>query len=42
MREYTVPASFTIGEHDNVVSSVYDHERTDPGYVIVQRQVDGR
>ncbi|MCV7347117.1 AMP-dependent synthetase/ligase [Mycolicibacterium rhodesiae] len=41
MREYTVPASFTIGEHDNVVSSVYDHERTDPSYVIVQRLVDG-
>ncbi len=41
MREYNVPASFTVGEHDNVVSSVYDHERTDPGYVIVQRQVDG-
>ncbi|AKK28382.1 long-chain fatty acid--CoA ligase [Mycobacterium sp. EPa45] len=41
MREYSVPASFAIGEHDNVVSSVYDHERTDPGYVIVQRLVDG-
>ncbi|BBY67627.1 long-chain-fatty-acid--CoA ligase [Mycolicibacterium helvum] len=41
MREYSVPASFTIGEHDNVASSVYDHERTDPDYVIVQRLVDG-
>jgi long-chain acyl-CoA synthetase len=41
MREYSVPASFTIGEHDNVVSSVYDHERTDPSYVILQRLVDG-
>ncbi len=41
MREYSVPASFTIGEHDNVVSSVYDHERTDPNYVIIQRQVHG-
>ncbi|WP_319433348.1 long-chain fatty acid--CoA ligase [Mycobacterium sp. RTGN5] len=41
MREYSVPASFTIGEHDNVVSSVYDHERTDPDYVILQRLVDG-
>ena len=41
MREYSVPASFTIGEHDNIVSSVYDHERTDPNYVIIQRQVDG-
>ncbi|OYN74515.1 AMP-dependent synthetase/ligase [Mycolicibacterium sphagni] len=41
MREYSVPASFTIGEHDNVVSSVYSHERTDPRYVILQRLVDG-
>ena len=41
MREYSVPASFTIAEHDNVVSSVYDHERTDPNYVIIQRQVHG-
>jgi long-chain acyl-CoA synthetase len=41
MREYSVPASFTIGEHDNVVNSVYDHERTDPDYVILQRLVDG-
>ncbi|WP_059018538.1 long-chain fatty acid--CoA ligase [Mycobacterium sp. M26] len=41
MREYSVPAPFTISEHDNVVSSVYDHERNDPDYVILQRQVDG-
>jgi len=41
MREYSVPASFTIGEHDNVASSVYEHERTDPNYVIAQRLVDG-
>jgi long-chain acyl-CoA synthetase len=41
MREYSVPAAFTIGEHDNVVSSVYDHERTDPTYPILQRLVDG-
>lgn len=41
MREYSVPAPFTISEHDNVVSSVYDHERDDPDYVILQRQVDG-
>lgn len=41
MREYSVPASFTIGEHDNIVSSVYDHERDDPDYVILQRLVDG-
>ena len=41
MPEYSVPASFTIGEHDNVGSSVYSHERTDPDYVILQRLVDG-
>jgi long-chain acyl-CoA synthetase len=41
VREYSVPAPFTIGEHDNVVSSVYEHERDDPDYVIVQRLVDG-
>jgi long-chain acyl-CoA synthetase len=41
MREYSVPASFTIGEHDNVASPVYEHERTDPNYVILQRLVDG-
>ncbi|MCX2933320.1 long-chain fatty acid--CoA ligase [Mycobacterium sp. CVI_P3] len=41
MREYSVPASFTIGEHDNVVSSVYSHERSDPSYVIAQRLIDG-
>ncbi|MGD9620943.1 MAG: long-chain fatty acid--CoA ligase [Mycolicibacterium sp.] len=41
MREFSVPASFTIGEHDNVVSSVYSHERDDPDHVIFQRLVDG-
>jgi long-chain acyl-CoA synthetase len=41
VREYSVPAPFTIGEYDNVVSSVYDHERDDPNYVILQRLVDG-
>jgi long-chain acyl-CoA synthetase len=41
VREYSVPAPFTIGEYDNVVSSVYDHERDDPDYVILQRLVDG-
>ncbi|MBB3603482.1 long-chain acyl-CoA synthetase [Mycolicibacterium sp. BK556] len=41
MREFSVPASFTIGEHDNVASSVYEHERTDPNHVIAQRLVDG-
>ncbi len=41
MREFSVPASFTVGEHDNVVSSVYSHERDDPDHVIFQRLVDG-
>lgn len=41
MREFSVPASFTIGENDSIVSSVYDHERDDPDYVILQRLVDG-
>ena len=41
MREISVPASFEVGEHDNIVSSVYSHEREDPGHVIFQRLVDG-
>ncbi|HYB83571.1 MAG TPA: long-chain fatty acid--CoA ligase, partial [Mycobacterium sp.] len=35
------PASFTVGEHDNIVSSVYSHEREDPDHVIFQRLVNG-
>lgn len=41
MREFNVPASFTVGENDNVVSSVFAHERDDPDHVIFQRLVDG-
>ena len=41
MREFSVPASFTVGEHDNIVSSVFAHERDDPDHVIIQRLVDG-
>ena len=41
MREFSVPASFEVGEHDNIVSSVYAHERDDPDHVIFQRLVDG-
>ena len=41
MREYSVPAAFTVGEHDNIVSSVFSHERDDPDHVIFQRLVDG-
>lgn len=41
MREFSVPASFTVDEHDNVVSSVYSHERDDPNHVIFRRLVNG-
>ncbi|MCH9667016.1 MAG: long-chain fatty acid--CoA ligase [Actinomycetia bacterium] len=41
MREFSVPTSFTVGEHDNIVSSVYSHEREDPGHVIFRRLVNG-
>ena len=41
MREYSVPATFTVGEDDNVVSSVFSNERDDPDHVIFQRLVDG-
>ncbi|MDX1873495.1 long-chain fatty acid--CoA ligase [Mycolicibacterium sp. 120266] len=42
MREYSVAATFQIGESDTVVDAVYAHEAQDPGHVIFQRQVDGR
>jgi len=41
VREYTVPANFTIDEHDNVASVVYAHERDDPDHAIFQRLVNG-
>jgi long-chain acyl-CoA synthetase len=41
VRDFSVPATFTVGEHDNVVSSVFSHERDDPDHVIFQRLVDG-
>ncbi|WP_102142669.1 AMP-dependent synthetase/ligase [Mycobacterium hubeiense] len=41
MREFSVPASFTVGEHDNIVSTVFDHEREDPDHVIFRRLVEG-
>ena len=41
MREITVPAPFTVGEHDNVVAAVFEYERNDPDTVIFQRLVDG-
>ncbi len=42
MREFSVPATFTVGEHDSIVSSVYSHERDNPNHPIFQRLVDGR
>jgi long-chain acyl-CoA synthetase len=41
VREFSVPASFTVDDHDNVVGSVFSHERDDPDHVIIQRLVDG-
>jgi long-chain acyl-CoA synthetase len=41
VREFSVPASFTVGEHDTVVSSVFSHEADDPDHVIIQRLLDG-
>jgi long-chain acyl-CoA synthetase len=41
VRELTVPAGFTVGENDNIVSTVFEHERDDPDAVIYQRLVDG-
>src|SRR6476660_4261550 len=41
VRAFSVPASFTVGEHDNIVSSVFSNERDDPDHVIFQRLVDG-
>ncbi|MDP9167834.1 MAG: AMP-binding protein, partial [Actinomycetota bacterium] len=41
MREFSVPASFTVGEHDTVVSSVFAHAADDPDHVIIQRLVGG-
>lgn len=41
MREISVPAPFTVGERDNVVAAIFEHERDDPDFVIFQRLVDG-
>lgn len=41
MREYSMPASFTVGEHENIVSSVYAHEADSPDHVIFRRVVNG-
>jgi len=41
VRQYSVPARFSVGEHDNVAAVVFEHERDDPDYVIYRRQIDG-
>lgn len=41
MRSYSVPARFSVYDHDNVAAVVYEHERNDPDYVIYRRRVDG-
>jgi len=41
VREYSVPARFSVGDHENIAAMVFAHERDDPSFVIFQRQVDG-
>ena len=41
MRQYSVPARFSVDEHDNIAAVVYEHEREDPDFVIYQRLIDG-
>lgn len=41
MREFSIPAPFSIDERDNVAAMVFEHERNDPNVVIYQRLVDG-
>jgi long-chain acyl-CoA synthetase len=41
VREFSVPAPFTVGEHDNIVAAAFSFERDDPDTVIFQRLVDG-
>ncbi|KAA1252221.1 long-chain fatty acid--CoA ligase [Mycobacterium simiae] len=41
MRQYSVPARFSVGERESVAAMVFEHERQDPDFVIYQRLVDG-
>jgi long-chain acyl-CoA synthetase len=41
VREYSAPARFSVGDHDNIAAAVFEHERDDPDFVIYQRQIDG-
>src|SRR5690242_10727160 len=42
VREYTEPATFSVGDHDNLAAPVYTHETDDPDHVIFQRLIDGQ
>ena len=41
VREYSVPASFAVGEYDSIVSSVSAHAADSPDQVIFRRLIDG-
>lgn len=41
VRQYSVPARFTIDENDSVAAVVFEHERNCPDFVIYQRLVGG-
>ncbi|QZH59698.1 long-chain fatty acid--CoA ligase [Mycolicibacterium farcinogenes] len=41
MREFSVPASFTVDEHDSIVGSVSAHAADSPDHVIFRRLVNG-
>lgn len=41
MREFSVPASFTVDEHDSIVGSVTAHAADSPDHVIFRRLVNG-
>src|ERR1700722_6226624 len=41
VRQYSVPARFPVGEHDNIAATVFEHERDDPDFVIYNRQIEG-
>ena len=41
MREFSVPAAFSVDEHDSVVAVAFEHERDDPDHGIFRRLVDG-
>jgi long-chain acyl-CoA synthetase len=41
VREFSVPATFSVDEQDNIVNAVFAHERDDPDHAIFQRLIDG-